>query len=304
MASCGEEVKKVMGEGGGPAAKFCDFCGASPAVLHCSADAAFLCGACDGRVHGANGLASRHERTRLCEVCERAPAAVACKADAAALCVSCDVDIHSANPLARRHHRVPLPTFVGPPAAANASLQEDGDSGYSLLQQESAVPRFFFSDADAYLDLDYADKPKAVDEEANPSACLLFPGGGWNLDLNATGLKLEPDLSFCHSESSEAAVVPDMSQAMAATSCNNWDPAAVRAEREAILTRYREKRKTRRFEKTIRYASRKAYAEARPRVKGRFIKRTAAEVDGIYSSAEEAMTALMADNDYGVVPSY
>ena len=34
--------------------------------------------------------------------------------------------------------------------------------------------------------------------------------------------------------------------------------------------RYREKRKRRPFEKTIRYESRKAYAEVRPRIKGRF----------------------------------
>lgn len=37
--------------------------------------------------------------------------------------------------------------------------------------------------------------------------------------------------------------------------------------------RYREKRKSRKFEKTVRYASRKAYAEVRPRVKGRFAKK-------------------------------
>jgi hypothetical protein len=37
--------------------------------------------------------------------------------------------------------------------------------------------------------------------------------------------------------------------------------------------RYREKRKRRKFEKTIRYASRKAYAEVRPRIKGRFATR-------------------------------
>jgi hypothetical protein len=36
--------------------------------------------------------------------------------------------------------------------------------------------------------------------------------------------------------------------------------------------RYKEKRKRRRYEKQIRYASRKAYAEMRPRVKGRFAK--------------------------------
>ncbi|KAL3130722.1 hypothetical protein ABBQ38_000070 [Trebouxia sp. C0009 RCD-2024] len=40
--------------------------------------------------------------------------------------------------------------------------------------------------------------------------------------------------------------------------------------REARVARYREKRKRRTFEKTIRYESRKAYAEVRPRIKGRF----------------------------------
>ena len=85
-------------------------------------------------------------------------------------------------------------------------------------------------------------------------------------------------------------------------------------EREARLMRYREKRKIRRFEKTIRYASRKAYAETRPRVKGRFAKRTGtagAEVEEheeeMYSSAAAAVAALMApgghDHDYGVVPT-
>lgn len=44
--------------------------------------------------------------------------------------------------------------------------------------------------------------------------------------------------------------------------------------REACVMRYKEKRKNRKFEKTIRYASRKAYAESRPRIKGRFAKRS------------------------------
>eukprot|EP00199_Chlamydomonas_sp_CCMP681_P000594 CAMPEP_0119108356 /NCGR_PEP_ID=MMETSP1180-20130426/13914_1 /TAXON_ID=3052 ORGANISM="Chlamydomonas cf sp, Strain CCMP681" /NCGR_SAMPLE_ID=MMETSP1180 /ASSEMBLY_ACC=CAM_ASM_000741 /LENGTH=488 /DNA_ID=CAMNT_0007093959 /DNA_START=19 /DNA_END=1485 /DNA_ORIENTATION=- len=40
--------------------------------------------------------------------------------------------------------------------------------------------------------------------------------------------------------------------------------------REQRVARYLEKRKNRSFAKTIRYASRKAYAEVRPRIKGRF----------------------------------
>uniref|UniRef100_A0A0A9GBY5 CCT domain-containing protein n=1 Tax=Arundo donax TaxID=35708 RepID=A0A0A9GBY5_ARUDO len=73
--------------------------------------------------------------------------------------------------------------------------------------------------------------------------------------------------------------------------------------------RYREKRKNRRFDKTIRYASRKAYAEMRPRIKGRFAKRCSAEAEddalehqGVFSPAVSAPAA--SDGDYGVVPSF
>jgi hypothetical protein len=91
--------------------KLCEACHASSAVVYCRADAAYLCVNCDGKVHGANKLASRHERVWMCEVCELAPAIVTCKADAAALCSSCDSDIHSVNALARRHERVPVIPF-------------------------------------------------------------------------------------------------------------------------------------------------------------------------------------------------
>ncbi|KAJ7520063.1 hypothetical protein O6H91_20G065500 [Diphasiastrum complanatum] len=56
---------------------------------------------------------------------------------------------------------------------------------------------------------------------------------------------------------------------------NSVEPIA----REARVLRYKEKRKSRKFEKTIRYASRKAYAEIRPRIKGRFAKRLDNEAD-------------------------
>jgi hypothetical protein len=59
-------------------------------------------------------------------------------------------------------------------------------------------------------------------------------------------------------------------------STRSW-PAAdlppVVMSREERVARYREKRKRRTFEKTIRYESRKAYAEVRPRIKGRFATR-------------------------------
>ena len=52
--------------------------------------------------------------------------------------------------------------------------------------------------------------------------------------------------------------------------------------------RYLEKRKRRTFEKTIRYESRKAYAEVRPRIKGRFATREEVLALKAAAAAEEA----------------
>lgn len=43
-------------------------------------------------------------------------------------------------------------------------------------------------------------------------------------------------------------------------------------DRGAVISRYKEKRKNRRFEKQIRYESRKARADGRLRIKGRFAR--------------------------------
>ncbi|XP_071701655.1 zinc finger protein CONSTANS-LIKE 16-like [Rutidosis leptorrhynchoides] len=51
------------------------------------------------------------------------------------------------------------------------------------------------------------------------------------------------------------------------------NPAMLDGGREARVSRYREKRRTRLFSKKIRYEVRKLNAEKRPRMKGRFVKR-------------------------------
>ncbi|CAL9051541.1 unnamed protein product, partial [Musa banksii] len=50
-------------------------------------------------------------------------------------------------------------------------------------------------------------------------------------------------------------------------------------DREARVMRYKEKSQTRKFEKTIRYASRKAYVVTRPRIKGHFAKKSNVELE-------------------------
>lgn len=72
-------------------------------------------------------------------------------------------------------------------------------------------------------------------------------------------------------------------------------------DREAKVLRYKEKKKTRKFEKKIRYVSRKAYAENRPRIKGRFAKRKNVEgdqVDHMHS------TTLITEAECSIVPSF
>ncbi|CAN8291417.1 unnamed protein product [Cochlearia groenlandica] len=53
--------------------------------------------------------------------------------------------------------------------------------------------------------------------------------------------------------------------------------------REARVSRYKEKRRTRLFSKKIRYEVRKLNAEKRPRMKGRFVKRTSLDVSSSVS---------------------
>ncbi|KAJ0244040.1 Signal transduction response regulator [Hirschfeldia incana] len=51
------------------------------------------------------------------------------------------------------------------------------------------------------------------------------------------------------------------------------------SQREAALTKFRQKRKERCFRKKVRYQSRKKLAEQRPRVRGQFVRKTAATTD-------------------------
>ncbi len=48
-------------------------------------------------------------------------------------------------------------------------------------------------------------------------------------------------------------------------------------QREAALTKFRQKRKERCFEKKVRYQSRKKLAEQRPRIRGQFVRQNASD---------------------------
>lgn len=311
------------------AAKVCDSCKSATAGVFCRADSAYLCMACDCKIHAANKLASRHARVWVCEVCEQAPASVTCKADAAHLCSTCDRDIHSANPLARRHERIPLSPFFDAGATADADAAAAaksaainklfGDDYYSDAEEAEAAswllpsnkgegddPKsidYLFSgggDMDPYLELDFSADPKPDpssdgvvpdpdQKQIQHQSLYSLPAASYQLDNAKPHYSVaytRPCMSHSMSSSSlEFGVVP------VAPETGQQQMKVLGMDREARVLRYREKRKNRRFEKTIRYASRKAYAETRPRIKGRFAKRS--DVDPAAS-----------DPGYGVVPSF
>ncbi|KAL6175316.1 hypothetical protein ACLB2K_051957 [Fragaria x ananassa] len=90
----------------------------------------------------------------------------------------------------------------------------------------------------------------------------LNPDDGWPDCMGVWGTNLIMNLQG-HGDSSAAAYRMGMR-----------GDTEQRPGREARVSRYREKRRTRLFSKKIRYEVRKLNAEKRPRMKGRFVKRT------------------------------
>ncbi|KAI4974730.1 hypothetical protein ZWY2020_048337 [Hordeum vulgare] len=106
----------------------CDYCGEAAAALHCRADAARLCVACDRHVHAANALSRKHVRAPLCAGCAARPAAARVAAgggESAFLCADCDDGCEGAA-------RVPMEGFAGCPAAAELAASTSSLAAVAL----------------------------------------------------------------------------------------------------------------------------------------------------------------------------
>ncbi|KAF5802676.1 putative transcription factor C2C2-CO-like family [Helianthus annuus] len=299
------------------AAKPCDFCKSAPAVLFCRKDTAFFCTACDTKLHGQ----TKHERVWMCEVCEQAPASVTCKADAAVMCVTCDRDIHSANPLARRHVRIPVVPFYNSGEFVNLT---DTVSGYRSKEDDDnrQISRNMTNiDHPQSVDLSSADDflfnfGFRINDSVNDAVVPVQSPAELVSDHRSTGNRYEINFNrcvsnnTCNKRNSQSHNVSSPSSSMENTVLDVSKVKRFSAkDREARVLRYREKRKRRKFEKKIRYASRKAYAEMRPRIKGRFAKRTEMATvfdrDRWWFSAESSGNGCGAAGvEYGVVPSF
>ncbi|ESQ42635.1 hypothetical protein EUTSA_v10013919mg [Eutrema salsugineum] len=299
----------------------CEVCEQAPAAVTCKADAAALCVTCDSDIHSANPLASRHERVPVESFFDSAETAVA-KISASTFGVlgsGTTVDL-SAVPVMGHSEDLGLCPWLLPNDFNEPAKVEIGT--------EMKSSDFMFSDFDRLIDFEYpnsfnhqpphnsagADSLVPVQTKTEP---LPLTNNDHCFDIDFCRSKLSaftyPSQSISHSVSTsslEYGVVPDGNTSVSEISipfkrstitgstATTGDQASS-MDREARVLRYREKRKNRRFEKTIRYASRKAYAESRPRIKGRFAKRTETENDDVFLSHVYASAA-----QYGVVPTF
>nr|AIE41592.1 zinc finger protein CONSTANS-LIKE 1 [Lagerstroemia indica] len=186
----------------------------------------------------------------------------------------------SSDPYNQQQYTVPRKSYAGD-SVVPVQFAESKDS----LQQNQHQQHNF------HLGLDYYEPSKAT-ISYNGSLCHRVSVS--SMDVGIVPESALSDISISHSRPPKGTI--DLFSGPPAQMPTQLSPM----DREARVLRYREKKKTRKFEKTIRYASRKAYAEMRPRIKGRFAKRTDVEieVDQMFSPT------IMTENGYGIVPSF
>lgn len=223
-------------------------------------------------------------------------------------------------------------SFDGAVAVPDLFLDEACDSGTNdaspsnlgkvlKVKAEDESNLGFFAVVDPFFDVHFVESigvPSSITDSLVPvheSDSHATIGGSSAFSNRSPTLQVEGaaksglglgSTSLNHSMSSssvEFGVVPESAYSDISTPCgtgallqNQSFNQLESLAREARVLRYKEKRKNRKFEKTIRYASRKAYAESRPRIKGRFAKRADSQV--------EPMLSAVPDSGFGVVPSF
>jgi len=309
------------------------------ATHHCANDDAFLCEACNLQIHSANALSSRHRVVTVKEYLQMNvepsnsqhsasnTTPILQPASAAPSSV-----IHSEG-----HQVVPTmdPSSVDAfkPFTSDFDLWGDLDNGWldKFASANGSGESWKFMEREEAPGLVPQLDPALLEAPTSaPNVPLTFPSlSGFDVkmmsddddDLDFAMLvpvvQSQEPLAFPAEEEGieRPAKVPMAARCSKASATRHSSapafqmPAVIvkvskeqaainRAERVAL---YRLKRKSRKFEKTIRYASRKAYAEVRPRIKGRFA--TPAEMEAMRAAAAAAVAAPEED-DLLVVPCF
>ncbi|XP_076915758.1 zinc finger protein CONSTANS-LIKE 5-like [Bidens hawaiensis] len=299
----------------------CEVCEQAPASVTCKVDAAALCVTCDRDIHSANPLSRRHDRVPVVPFYDCAEVLV--KSTACAFLepnVNINDDLKSSITNEEINWGIPADTInidASPEDMKSIDMffpESDHllEFDFPVLNDTKLHNHFLNSVNDSVVPFQTAPLPEVVDRRSSENR---FKIDFTRSNINSYNKNSYLTQSVNHSVSSssiEAGIVPDMKPVSEISHSfvlhdggkpngNPQPTQLVGRDREARVMRYREKRKNRKFEKTIRYASRKAYAETRPRIKGRFAKRTES---GDSDADRWLFTAGGVEAEYGVVPSY
>ncbi|KAM7506896.1 hypothetical protein LguiA_017349 [Lonicera macranthoides] len=320
----------------------CGACEQAPAAFICKADAASLCIACDTDIHSANPLARRHHRVPISPIsgCLYGPLPGGSVPEVDGFLGQEDEEDDEedeaaswlfVNPIKNIHQSqnnignlfgddyLDLIEYNSCEDNNQFSIDHYNNSGNTnnnnkLLQQydgDSSVPQKSCAE-DSVVPVQCRERENCQHQQQKRLNFQL----GMEHENSNSGYGYPASISHSVSISSmDVGVVPESTMSDVSISHPRPHKGTIDLflspfvqmptqltpmDREARVLRYREKKKTRKFEKTIRYASRKAYAETRPRIKGRFAKRTDREVE----VDQMFCTTLMAENGYGIVPSF
>lgn len=290
----------------------CEVCCSKRATVFCRNDNAFLCDACNATVHISNPLAARHEVVPVTDEVDPslpepmqsslAPCAdlsrTSSTSDHTALKASTDDALFdSISDLSV------LDLFsVGNLDTSFDDFQTELEQDLlEVLEKESSQPLAAPTPAPAKeptkqdLRSDH-DEPLYAGRMCDPptSQAGAPPYQTWNCGHDAipglplTAAPVYPPAMFqflmtpfCPPMATGPLLMP---QAVYSHQALQDSP-----DRKAKVARYREKRKHRTFENKIRYASRKLYAESRPRIKGRFARPDELEA---YLKSKESQTVV------------
>ncbi|XP_020554102.1 zinc finger protein CONSTANS-LIKE 9 isoform X2 [Sesamum indicum] len=285
----------------------CEQCHHQAAVVRCMEENVSRCQNCNWSAHAAPSSAMEHKRETI-NCYSGCPSA----AEFSTIWPFFSVDLSSCNLEAdsmsneeeyeRRPQSQSLPIGYSTEDAAldtNASKLEqfNGSESFNPLNQKACLSRIKHLDSiddTLYLDfgisdidLDLENYGAVFDELDDPQQ--FFENGGIDslfehgTECNVKSVKE----SSSKSETMQQACSKQVSADSITSYCEGFSMATIEehpcnipypgnqfssAIRDGAVLRYKEKRKSRKFNKKIRYASRKARADVRKRVKGRFVK--------------------------------
>lgn len=295
----------------------CDACECAPAAFLCKADAASLCAACDVATHSANPLAGRHQRVPIMpfsgsNITEDDGGTVDFLAQGGDDEDDEEDDDEAAswlllNPVKSISNEISC--LFGDDVDDYLDLEDYNHGEKNQFSEQQQSDYHTQQTRHGLVPIKGRESKEQIQQQQQGHSFSMGFGFGYSCSgsysQSVSGSSMDVGI-VPESTIAEDSLAPDPRLANQTIELYSGSQIQMpqqlsQMDREARVLRYREKRKTRKFEKTIRYASRKAYAETRPRIKGRFAKRTEAAEDEV---DQKYPTTLITASGYGIVPNF